>query len=318
MPSPEPGTANRSAVALEVTSHALVQHRLDGYRHDVAVFTNLSQDHLDYHGTMEAYFAAKAQLFTPEHARPGAWSTPTTRSAGACSRAPPSLSRAFSLADAEQTSRSASKRAVSVSTGRRCGSGPEARSTSATPSPPPPPPGLLGVPGATIAAGLSAAEGPSGRLEVVPNDLGVDDRGGLRAHARRAGGDPGVPRVPRPSQRRWQGHRRLRLRRRPRPGKAACDGLDRHPARRRRGAHLRQPAQRGPARDHREVRAGCDGRPDSSIEPDRRPRSRPPSGGGPGRRRRRRRQGPRDDPADRRTARSSSATATSSSRSWPA
>ena len=81
--------AGRSAAALEVTSHALVQHRLDGYRHDMAVFTNLSQDHLDYHGTMEAYFAAKARLFTPEHAaRP--WSTPTTLSGRDCSRAPPS------------------------------------------------------------------------------------------------------------------------------------------------------------------------------------------------------------------------------------
>ena len=60
--------SRRAAVALEVTSHALAQHRLDGYRHDVAVFTNLSQDHLDYHGSMEAYFATKAQLFTSEHA----------------------------------------------------------------------------------------------------------------------------------------------------------------------------------------------------------------------------------------------------------
>ena len=63
--------SQRSAVALEVSSHALVQHRLDGYRHDVAVFTNLSQDHLDYHRTMEAYFAAKARLFTPERSAPG-------------------------------------------------------------------------------------------------------------------------------------------------------------------------------------------------------------------------------------------------------
>lgn len=66
------GTKGRpGAVALEVTSHALVQHRVDGYVHDVAVFTNLSQDHLDYHHTMEEYFEAKALLFTPEHARRG-------------------------------------------------------------------------------------------------------------------------------------------------------------------------------------------------------------------------------------------------------
>jgi len=63
--------AGAAAVALEVTSHALVQHRVDGIVFDVAVFTNLSQDHLDYHDTMEEYFQAKASLFTPERARIG-------------------------------------------------------------------------------------------------------------------------------------------------------------------------------------------------------------------------------------------------------
>src|SRR5487761_761410 len=53
-------------VAIEVSSHALVQSRVDGMRFAVAVFTNLSHDHLDFHGTMEDYFAAKASLFTPE------------------------------------------------------------------------------------------------------------------------------------------------------------------------------------------------------------------------------------------------------------
>jgi UDP-N-acetylmuramoyl-L-alanyl-D-glutamate--2,6-diaminopimelate ligase len=53
------------AVAIEVSSHALAQHRVDGIAFDVAVFTNLSQDHLDYHGSMDRYFTAKAQLFTP-------------------------------------------------------------------------------------------------------------------------------------------------------------------------------------------------------------------------------------------------------------
>ena len=57
------------ACAMEVTSHALSQHRVDGILFDVAVFTNLSQDHLDYHHSMESYFAAKAELFTPERAR---------------------------------------------------------------------------------------------------------------------------------------------------------------------------------------------------------------------------------------------------------
>jgi UDP-N-acetylmuramoyl-L-alanyl-D-glutamate--2,6-diaminopimelate ligase len=54
--------------ALEVSSHALEQHRVDGVVFDLAVFTNLSQDHLDFHETMEAYFDAKARLFTPDHA----------------------------------------------------------------------------------------------------------------------------------------------------------------------------------------------------------------------------------------------------------
>ncbi|HVN12972.1 MAG TPA: UDP-N-acetylmuramoyl-L-alanyl-D-glutamate--2,6-diaminopimelate ligase [Kineosporiaceae bacterium] len=74
--------------ALEVSSHALVLHRTDGLVLDVAAFTNLSQDHLDFHGTMEAYFAAKASLFTPEHARRGvicvddAWGAGLATSAG--------------------------------------------------------------------------------------------------------------------------------------------------------------------------------------------------------------------------------------------
>jgi UDP-N-acetylmuramoyl-L-alanyl-D-glutamate--2,6-diaminopimelate ligase len=56
-------------VAMEVSSHGLDQHRVDGIRFDCAVFTNLSQDHLDYHPSMEAYLSAKARLFTPAMAR---------------------------------------------------------------------------------------------------------------------------------------------------------------------------------------------------------------------------------------------------------
>ncbi len=50
-------------VALEVSSHALVQHRLDAVSTSVAVFTNLTRDHLDYHGSLENYANAKRQLF---------------------------------------------------------------------------------------------------------------------------------------------------------------------------------------------------------------------------------------------------------------
>lgn len=54
---------NLSSVVMEVSSHALMQHRVRGVEFDVGVFTNLSQDHLDYHGDMDAYGHAKARLF---------------------------------------------------------------------------------------------------------------------------------------------------------------------------------------------------------------------------------------------------------------
>ncbi|RKS74108.1 UDP-N-acetylmuramoyl-L-alanyl-D-glutamate--2,6-diaminopimelate ligase [Motilibacter peucedani] len=58
-----------SALTMEVSSHALALGRVDGTVYDVAAFTNLGRDHLDFHPTLEDYFAAKALLFTPAHAR---------------------------------------------------------------------------------------------------------------------------------------------------------------------------------------------------------------------------------------------------------
>jgi UDP-N-acetylmuramoyl-L-alanyl-D-glutamate--2,6-diaminopimelate ligase len=60
------------SVALEASSHASVLHRLDRVRFDVLVFTNLTQDHLDFHGTMEEYFQAKRRLFTGASPPPAA------------------------------------------------------------------------------------------------------------------------------------------------------------------------------------------------------------------------------------------------------
>jgi len=60
-----------SGAAMEVSSHALALGRVAGTSFDVAVFTNLSQDHLDFHQTIDDYFAAKAALFTPGFARAG-------------------------------------------------------------------------------------------------------------------------------------------------------------------------------------------------------------------------------------------------------
>jgi UDP-N-acetylmuramoyl-L-alanyl-D-glutamate--2,6-diaminopimelate ligase len=62
--------ARTTAVAMEVSSHALAQERASGVDFDVGVFTNLTQDHLDYHGSLGEYFAAKSRLFL-ERLKPG-------------------------------------------------------------------------------------------------------------------------------------------------------------------------------------------------------------------------------------------------------
>lgn len=59
------------AVAMEVSSHALVLGRVDGCVFDIAVFNNLSPEHMEFHSDMEDYFRAKAQLFTPERSKLG-------------------------------------------------------------------------------------------------------------------------------------------------------------------------------------------------------------------------------------------------------
>jgi len=63
------------AVAMEVSSHALVLGRVDGCVFDIAVFTNLSPEHMEFHSDMEDYFRAKAQLFTPERSKLGVVNT---------------------------------------------------------------------------------------------------------------------------------------------------------------------------------------------------------------------------------------------------
>lgn len=57
-----------TAASMEVSSHAIEFGRIDGVRYDAVGFTNLTQDHLDLHSTMDEYYAAKAELFTPERA----------------------------------------------------------------------------------------------------------------------------------------------------------------------------------------------------------------------------------------------------------
>lgn len=63
--------SGKGAVSMEVSSHALAESRVEGIEFEVAVFTNLSHDHLDFHGSLEDYFAAKASLFRPGRAALG-------------------------------------------------------------------------------------------------------------------------------------------------------------------------------------------------------------------------------------------------------
>lgn len=62
--------ADCRACVMEVSSHALEQKRVWGIEYDVAIFTNLTQDHLDFHGTMEDYFRSKSRLFAPDWPNP--------------------------------------------------------------------------------------------------------------------------------------------------------------------------------------------------------------------------------------------------------
>ena len=58
-----------SFLAMEVSSHALLQNRISRMTYDAAIFTNLSLDHLDYHGDMESHYKAKSSLFSPTHSK---------------------------------------------------------------------------------------------------------------------------------------------------------------------------------------------------------------------------------------------------------
>jgi UDP-N-acetylmuramoyl-L-alanyl-D-glutamate--2,6-diaminopimelate ligase len=76
-----------TTVAMEVSSHALDQHRVDGTRFAAVCFTNLSHEHLDYHGSLDAYFDAKARLFDPARADAAAVNIDDTRGGTLVARA---------------------------------------------------------------------------------------------------------------------------------------------------------------------------------------------------------------------------------------
>ncbi|GMU36828.1 MAG: UDP-N-acetylmuramoyl-L-alanyl-D-glutamate--2,6-diaminopimelate ligase [Phycisphaerae bacterium] len=97
--------AGATAAAMEVSSHALDQRRCDGLRFDVGVFTNLSGDHLDYHKTMEAYFAAKRRLFEMLEREATAVICADDARVDELSRATRARVRTFGLSEADVTAR---------------------------------------------------------------------------------------------------------------------------------------------------------------------------------------------------------------------
>jgi UDP-N-acetylmuramoyl-L-alanyl-D-glutamate--2,6-diaminopimelate ligase len=159
------GTA---AVAMEVSSHALALHRVDATWFAAAVFTNLGRDHLDFHGTTEAYFRAKALLFTPERTALAVVNLddPHGRLLRDAAEVP---ATGFSLADAEglelEVARSRFRwRGVDVDLplgGAFNVANALAAATTAA---------ELGVAAATVAEGLAAAPAVPGRFEAIESD----------------------------------------------------------------------------------------------------------------------------------------------------
>ncbi|MGH7733701.1 MAG: Mur ligase family protein, partial [Gemmatimonadales bacterium] len=157
--------AGRRAVAMEVSSHALTEGRVEGVRFDAAVFTNLSHEHLDHHGTMEAYFEAKATLFSAEHARQGVANGDDPYGRRLLDAAPVPMT-AFHLADAAEVAAGRDGTAFTwrghrlrmrLRGGYHVANALAAATTAAQ----------LGIPVDAIAAGLESADPVPGRFEVV-------------------------------------------------------------------------------------------------------------------------------------------------------
>jgi UDP-N-acetylmuramoyl-L-alanyl-D-glutamate--2,6-diaminopimelate ligase len=164
--------AGTTAVVMEVSSHALSQHRTSGIVFDLAVFTNFGHDHLDFHGSEDAYFAAKASLFTHENARKGVLNGDEARVASLMAGAEiPTVT--FSRSDARNVSVSATKVSyrwnevdITVPMGGEftlMNSLAAARSAE-----------MLGCSRDAILRGLSTVSPVPGRFEPVTGDLGFD------------------------------------------------------------------------------------------------------------------------------------------------
>lgn len=168
--------AGLAAVAMEVSSHALALHRVDGCRFAVAVFTNLGRDHLDLHHTIDDYYAAKAELFTPQLSARGVVNIddPYGRRLAESAQIPID---AFSATDAQRVRVSARShdylwrgQHVTVGIGGEFNVMNSLAAASAA--------AALGVEPALIARGLAAAPPVPGRFEAIdagqPFDVIVD------------------------------------------------------------------------------------------------------------------------------------------------
>ena len=161
------------AVVMEVSSHALAMHRVDGTRFATATFTNLGIDHLDLHGTVEEYFRAKARLFTPELAAIGVSNRDDPHGqllldAATIEMVPYSLADASDVVvttDHHELTWRGVRLVVPLGGAFNVANTLAAATTAAT----------LGVDGPTIAAGLAAADAVPGRFERVRGAAGRDD-----------------------------------------------------------------------------------------------------------------------------------------------
>jgi len=159
-------------VVMEVSSHALEHHRVDGIVFDVAVFTNLGHDHLDFHGTMENYFAAKRKLFTSERTRMAVVNADDIygqqlQVEAVVPTVSYSLSNVSNIAvSASQVSFIWKQNEVRLSIG---GSYAVVNSLAAITAA-----SELGVPNERIISGCAAVQTVPGRFEAVPNDAGID------------------------------------------------------------------------------------------------------------------------------------------------
>ena len=282
--------AGDRACVMEVSSHALALGRADGIRFDVAAFTNLTQDHLDFHGDMEDYFAGQAAARSgraeggrPRRRRGGQRRRPLRRRASP----PSSASRRADLTPSRRSGADGrpARRATSTSTptgtrfrctGRareaarsrcRC----RATSTSRTPSPRSRRPIALGL-------DLDAAAAALAEAEPVPGPHGAGRRGpGLRACSSTTPTRPTRSRTCSRAARRLTARAadlRLRLRRRPRSAdKRPLMGAGRRRARRPRRSS--PPTTRAPRTRGAIIDRSSRGRPERRarsvvVEPDRR------------------------------------------------